>query len=118
MLNPNWMKKLTPEQAWNEFVTVSVELFISNFNSEGITDITDACKRYSRDIPCLYDRPFMQNQLDHIARLLEQYIDDYLEKMGGFDKLSLYTEEDLDEMDEEDVRDLLELVEEFRKRKK
>ncbi len=118
MVNTKWIKNLTPEQAWNEFVASSVKLFISNFNREGIPDITEACKRYSRDIPWLYNSPFLQNQLDLIAKLLEQYIDDYLEKMGKLERLNLYTEEELIEIDEEEVRDLLEILEEFRKRNK
>ena len=75
-----WIKSMTPEQAWNEFVTDSVEMFLSNFRSEGYTDIEAACIRYAADIPIIYRRPFLQSQLITLC-LLKRYIDAYLHKV-------------------------------------
>jgi len=114
MSKTNWIQRLTPEQAWNELVDQSVELFVSSFYSEGYTDITDACKRYSEDIPSIYERPFLQEQLDHIAKLLEQHINDYISKIGGPAKLRIYTDEELDEIYQEEVDNLLGILEGFK----
>ena len=108
-----WITNMTPEQAWHEFVTDTVERFISNFRSEGYTDINAACTRYSQDIPGLYNRPFSQNQLAHITVLLNRYIDSYIDKKGGMDKLRLYTNEELDEMDAIETKEILDLLKEF-----
>lgn len=107
-----WIKSMTPEQAWNEFVADSVEKFLSDFRSEGYTDIEAACIRYAADVPFIYRRPFRQSQLDHIANLLKQYIDAYLHKKGGIDKIRLYTDEELDLMDELETQELLEFYRE------
>ncbi|NLZ38337.1 MAG: hypothetical protein GX893_01840 [Firmicutes bacterium] len=103
-----WIKSMTPEQAWNEFVADSVEMFLSNFRSEGYTDIEAACIRYAADIPIIYRRPFTQSQLDHIANLLKQYIDAYIHRKGGIDKIRFYTDEELDLMDALETQELLE----------
>ena len=61
---------------------LSVELFMSTFYREGFRDIAKACKVHVKGIPSAYQQPFLQRQLDHIAKLLEQYIDDYIAKLG------------------------------------
>jgi len=35
----------------------------SSFYMEGYTNISDACKRYAKDIPGIYDCPFLQSEL-------------------------------------------------------
>lgn len=101
-----WIQKMTPKQAWDEFVAASVELFISNFRMDGYTNIAEACSRYSKDLPTLYYRPFLQVQLDHVAGLLEEYINDYLRMKGGLSALRLYTNAELDAILENNIRKL------------
>ena len=89
MPKSGWIHNLTPAQAWNEFVTISVELFMSTSYREGFTDIAEACKGHVKGIPSAYQQPFLQRNLDHIAKLLEQYIGDYITKLGGLAKLKI-----------------------------
>ncbi len=112
-MNAKRIKNLTPEESWNEFVSMSVELFLSYFYSDGFTDITEACKKFSQEIPISYEKPFMQEQLDHIALLLNQYINNYINEKGGIDKLRLYTDKELEEIDEKEARELLEMLKEL-----
>ncbi len=116
MAKSNWIQNLTPAQAWDEFVTLSVELFMSTSYREGFTDIAEACEVYVKDIPSAYGRPFLQIQLGHIAKLLEQYIDDYVTKIGGINELKIYTDEEQDELFQESVDDLLQVIEKFKNR--
>ena len=110
----SYFKKLTPEQAWNEYVTMPVELFISYFLSEGISDLSEMSKLNAFDIPNITGQLYTQDQLDHVAGLIEKYIYDYINEIGGFKKLELYTEEELEVIDQEQVDDLMETLEWFR----
>ena len=103
--NIQLLKKLTPEQAWDVFVTDanSVEKFISEFLADDrydldATDYKEMCQIFVKDIPVEYERPFDQKNLDYIAGLLEQHMSNYTEEKGGIFNLKLYTEEELDEM--------------------
>lgn len=109
----NWIYSLTPEQAWSEFVATSVELFMSFSLNEGYTNITDACESYSKDIPVIYEKPFLQSQLNHIARLLEKHIEDHLVRIGGLTKLRIYTDEELDMIWQDTVDDLMGVLDKF-----
>lgn len=99
------MPKLTPEQAWEYYVGDSIELFISLFQESGITDVKEMCKLYAKDIPVLFERPYAQDQLDHIAELLEQYVGE-----KGYDKNKLYSKEELDELWDKEVSAIISLV--------
>ena len=57
---------------------------------------------------------YTQDQLDHVAGLIETYMNDYINQIGGFEKLDLYTEEDLEKIDQEQVDELMETLEWFR----
>ena len=117
MVRSGWIQNLTPTQAWDEFVTLSVELFMSTSYREGFTDIAEACEVYVKDIPSASGRPFLQRQLNHIAKLLEQYIYDYVTKIGGLNELEIYTDEEQDELFRESVDDLMQAIEEFKYRR-
>jgi len=103
-----WYLEITPEELWNEYVPNSVELFISNFNYDNppVTDINKMCKIYSREICNSLGKPYTEEQREHFENLLKEYICGYIKKVGGYDKLRLYTEEQVDAIDEEDVRSL------------
>ena len=110
----SYFKKLTPEQAWEEYVTMPVELFISYFLSEGISDLSEMSKLHAFDIPNITGQLYTLDQLEHVAGLNETYMNDYINQIGGFEKLDLYTEEELEKIDQEQVDDLLETLEWFR----
>jgi hypothetical protein len=111
-----WIYNLTTEHAWQEFVTDTVERFISNFRSEGYTTIELACARYVKDIPALYNRPFSNNQLNHISQLLQQYIRTHIQKQGGLENLRLYTDAELEEMDAQEANETLEIIAAYKAR--
>ncbi len=110
----NKLNNLTPREAWaihgieetSPHKDDAVEFFISNFKLEGITDIKDMCERYVKDLPIFYDTLFTQEQLDKIACLLEQYINDYIEGKGGYEKLKLYSEKEINSIDIKQMNDL------------
>ncbi len=104
------LKSLTPERAWEEYVSMPVELFISCFLAEGITDITEMCKSHAYDLPLISDLLYTIDQLDLISRFLKEYINDYIEEIGGYDKLNLFTEDELDEIDEKQVDNLFKII--------
>lgn len=107
----SYFKKITPEQAWDEYVTMPVDLFISFFLSEGISDLSEMSKLHAFDIPNIKGQLYTLDQLVHVAGLIETYMNDYIKEIGGFEKLELYTEEELEEIDREQVDDLMETLE-------
>lgn len=112
-MKSDWIYSLKPEQAWAEYVSNSVELFVSHSYEDGLKDIAAACKRYSRELPILCGKPFLQGHLDHIANLLERYIANYIVSIGGLSNLHIYTEEELEEIWQDEVDDLLKILERF-----
>ena len=114
MARSNYFKILTPEQAWDEYVTMPVELFISYFLSEGISDLWEMSKLHAFDIVNITGQLYTQDELERVADLIETYMNDYINEIGGFEKLELYTEEELEEIDQEQVDDLMETLEWFR----
>ncbi len=101
MSKSKWFKKMTPRLAWEQYVNDSVELFISNFYDEGIKDITAMCKQYAKDALGGSGRPYTIKQLNRVAELLEQYIDE-----KGYDPAKLYTEQELDEIFQKQVESI------------
>jgi hypothetical protein len=115
-MSKKWYRGLTPEAVWSEYVGNSVELFISFFHyeSEPVTDITEMCRIYAKDICNGLSRPYSLEQLNYIAGLLESYIRDYIKKVGGYDKLTLYTREEVEAIEDETTQELLETIEWYR----
>lgn len=112
-MSKKWYLKITPEELWKEFVPNSVELFISYFHYDNppVTDIDEMCKIYSRDICNGLNRPYTEEQRKHIEGLLKKYIYEYIEKVGGYDKLKLYSREEVEAIEEQIKKDLLDTVE-------
>ena len=115
-MSKKWYRGLTPESVWREYVGNSVELFISFFHyeSEPVTDISEMCRIYAKDICNGLSKPYSLEQLDYIAGLLKSYIFDYIEKVGGYDKLTLYTREEVEAIEDETTQELLDAIEWYR----
>ncbi|MGI6588412.1 MAG: hypothetical protein ACOX2N_06540 [Peptococcia bacterium] len=109
-MRKQWLKSLTPQKAWDFFYGDEVERFISDFYADGYTDITKMCQRFSQDFPSTELGFFEQGELDYLAALIEQYIREYIEKIGGAYYLKIYSEEELDEMWLNETNELLELI--------
>lgn len=105
-----WTKKLMPQQVWNYYYPDTVDKFISDMEVGGITDITAMCKRFAQDIPWLEKRPINQEDIDQIAKLLEQHIRQHIEKIGGRDKLTKYTKEELEQEWQHEVQITLDMM--------
>lgn len=112
MSRAKWLARLTPQMAWEQYVNDSVERFISEFYAEGVTGVAEMCRRYARDIPGSDNQLFTLDQLDRIAQLLAQYIEE-----TGYDESKLYTEEELEEMWVKDMEELLQVLRNYACRK-
>lgn len=100
-----WLRSLTPKEAWDQFVEDSVEKFISEFYCEGVKEIPEMCRRYAYDLLTGFQRPFAREDLEHVAGLLEQYV-----QQVGYDEKNLYTEEELEAIWCKSVSDLMKLL--------
>mgnify|MGYP000912655110 CR=1 FL=1 len=109
IVTKKWFEKLTPEMAWEQYVGTSVELFLSNFREDGYAkdEIDKMCIKYASELPGLFSQIFTVEQVEHIAALFLQYIDTYIDKKGGYDKLELYTLEELDAIADADIQFIL-----------
>ncbi|MCR3923154.1 MAG: hypothetical protein NUK65_11685 [Firmicutes bacterium] len=116
MPQKTFINKLTPAEAWRQYVTDDVILFLSNFRDDGIADIREACQLYASEIPSIFEQLFTQNQITHIANLLEQHVNNYVHKMGGIDKLTLYTDEEMDAIWNDETVGTLEVINIFAKK--
>src|SRR5690554_828042 len=113
--NSNFIRGLTPRQAWDIYSIPNVQLFISDFFIDedcdlSKTDYKKMCQLYVTDIPEFYEAPFLQEDLDYIAELLEEYIRQYIKRIGGDDKLILLTEQEMDDIFEADVEEVMLLL--------
>lgn len=50
------------------------------------------CKIFAKDICNRLDRPYTIEQKNHFEGLLKQYVWSYINKVGGYHKLELFTE--------------------------
>lgn len=107
-----WFKKLTPQMAWEQYVGETVTLFVSNFYSEGVTDVAEMCRIYASEIPWIFRQVVSTENLEHVAGLLERYIEE-----KGFDPSELYSEEELDRIWYRAVDELLALLGKTRKKR-
>lgn len=113
--NSNFIRGLTPRQAWDIYSIPNIQLFISDFFIDedcdlSKTDYKKMCQLYVADIPEFYEAPFLQEDLDYIAELLEEYIRQYIKRIGGDDKLILLTEQEMDDIFEADVEEVMLLL--------
>ena len=76
--------------------------------------ITEMCRIYAKDICNGLSKPYSLEQRNYIAGLLESYIRDYIKKVGGYDKLKLYTREEVEAIEDETTQELLNAIEWYR----
>ncbi len=111
MISKKVVKGLTPEKAWECFAPpYDVDRFIYEMEYEGYTDITAMCQRYAAEMPGTYECPIDKEVLDHVAKLLEQHIENRIKATGGRDKLKKYTEEELEKIEEQETDELLDMI--------
>ena len=106
-------RNLTPKQAWNQFVSTSEEIFISNYMAEKtpIADIKKMCKAYVEELPIIFEYEkilFSDKQIKEIEKLLTDHLESYIADKGGIDKLELLTEAELDHMTDIDHEIIME----------
>ena len=93
---------LTPEQAWNIYVSTSEKLFLSNFKFDRspiyATELKKMCDRYVVDLPGSEDTLFTTEELNRLSDLLVEHLESYIKNKGGLDKVEYYAEENLDEI--------------------
>ena len=109
------IKRLSPEQAWEMFVPNGVELFLSFFHAEGVTDIEEMCFIYARDSLNEIGRPYTLKQQKLLAGLFLKHIESYIEKVGGYDNLELYTVEEVEAIEDETTEEMFKAIEDYMK---
>ncbi len=106
-------KNLTPKRAWEiyvqseEYIPRSVEFFLSNFREDGYTNITRMCKVYAHEIIEASGELATSEYIAEVAVLLEEYILQYIEQIGGKDKLNLYSTEELEVIYKQQDKEIL-----------
>lgn len=91
-------KGLTPKQAYDQYVDMNEEKFISFMRP--VTDIREMCSIYASELPMVFDHEkvlFTDKQITELADLFTEYLTGYVENKGGYNKLDLWTEEEIDE---------------------
>jgi len=105
---------LTAQQAWDIYVSTSEKLFLSNFrldtNPIYATELKKMCDRYVADIPAGEGKLFTTDELDHISNLLVEHLKDYINGLGGIDKIEYYTEEDLKAIAKQEWEDIIRAI--------
>ncbi|HLR35845.1 MAG TPA: hypothetical protein VK071_11045 [Tissierellales bacterium] len=91
-------KNLSPQDAWDKFVDMNEEKFIAFMRPA--TDIGEICKIYASDLPKAFEYEkilFTNKQIKEIERLLCIYLTDFVNSKGGYKKLDLMTEEEIED---------------------
>ena len=105
---------MTVQQAWDIYVSTSEKLFLSNFrldtNPIYATELKKMCDRYVADIPAGEGKLFTTDELDHISNLLVEHLKDYINGLGGIDKIEYYTEEDLKAIAKQEWEDIIRAI--------
>ena len=105
---------LIAQQAWDIYVSTDEKLFLSNFrldtNPIYATELKKMCDRYVADIPAGEGKLFTTDELDHISNLLVEHLKDYINGLGGIDKIEYYTEEGLREIAKQEWEDIIRAI--------
>lgn len=107
-----YIKSLTQENLWQQYVDDSVEVFLSNFKGEGyqLTDIKSMCRKYAGDIFDSLEILYSTEQVEYLAGKFEQYIKDYIEQQGGIENLKLLSKEELEKMWDNECNGLMNIL--------
>jgi len=113
-------KNLTPKAAFDKYADVEVEkpveFFLSNFIYEGYTDLKTICRTYAREAVDAEDGLATTEEIEHVAKLLEQYIREYVKKIGGLKNLKLYTEDECNEISERIFDEAVKMIDYYLRR--
>lgn len=105
---------MTQKQAWDIYVSTDEKLFLSNFrldrNPIYATELKKMCDRYVADIPAGEGKLFTTDELDHISNLLVRHLENYINGLGGIDKIKYYAEEDLKEIAKQEWEDIIRAI--------
>lgn len=91
-------KNLSPKKAWDVFADMEEERFIAFMRP--ITNIKEMCRVYASELPMVFDYEkilFTQRQIKEIEGLLYDHLSNFVENKGGYDKLDLMTEEEIED---------------------
>lgn len=105
------LKNVTPKQAWDVYVNMEEQEFIANMRPT--TDITEMCEIYSKDLPFAFEYEkvlFSTKQIKQITKLITEHLTSYVETKGGYDKLDLMTEEEIEEKFQADYQESLDYM--------
>ncbi len=107
-----YIKSLTQENLWEQYVTDSVETFLSNFREDGyeLTDIKGMCKKYADDVFNSFEILYSTEQVEYLAARFEQYINNYIEQQGGIENLKLLTKEELEDIWDKECNGLMSIL--------
>ena len=107
-----YIKSLTQENLWQQYVTDSVETFLSNFREDGyeLTDIKSMCRKYAEDVFNSFEILYLTEQVEYMAVRFEQYINDYIEQQGGIENLKLLSKEELEQMWDNECNGLMNIL--------
>jgi len=110
-----YIKSLTQENLWQQYVTDSVEAFLSNFREDGyaITDITGMCQKYTEDVFDSFNTLYSAEQVKYLAGKFEQYVNDYIEQQGGIENLKLLSEEELGQIWNRECEGLMDVLKRY-----
>ena len=96
---------MNAKQAWETYVDEPVELFISLYRVDGVTDITEMCREFASNVPLYTKKLYSVEQLDTLACLFQEHINNV-----GYDESKLYSKDDLKKMWDEEVGAILKLT--------
>ena len=104
--------KLSPKEFWNKHVDETVEHFISFFlvDYTPVTEIKEMCNIYARELCTSNNKVYSVTVQKRIADILETHIQNHIKEMGGFDKLKLYSLEEVEAIEDESIRKLKETI--------
>ena len=107
-----YIKSLTQENLWEQYVTDSVEVFLSNFKGEGyqLTNIKSMCRKYAEDVFNSFEILYSTEQVEYLAARFEQYINDYIVQQGGIENLKLLSKEELEQMWDNECNGLMNIL--------
>ena len=105
---------LTPQKAWDIYVSTSEKLFLSNFKFDNppiyATELKKMCDRYAIDLSSNEDTLFTTEELNHLSDLLVEHLEGYIKNKGGLGKVEYYTEKELDEIAKKENEALFEAM--------
>ena len=60
-------------------------------------------------------RPYTLKQQRFLAKLFQEHINNYIEKVGGYDELKLYTVEEVETIEDKATEEMFKALEDYKK---